>query len=136
MIKYEDGTEEPLNPRDYVLYHAHALKPVGKITEAEFLSSYTQPIDLCSSCQQKVDSSATIGQTQPQEAPSAPGNATPPPAPPSAPQGQNQASGTPNPADLFASGKTITVQDKNGNPVVLKNMDDLKAWGSGMGVSV
>jgi len=54
LIKYGDGSTEKVHPREYVLYHETAKMPIGKISEDDFKTQYSDNIELCNACQAKV----------------------------------------------------------------------------------
>ena len=54
VIKYGDGSNEKIQPREYVLYHESAKMPIGKISEDDYKSQYSDTIELCQTCQSKV----------------------------------------------------------------------------------
>jgi hypothetical protein len=54
VIKYQDGSTERIVPREYVLYHEAAKMPIGKISEEDYQSQYSDQVELCASCQAKM----------------------------------------------------------------------------------
>jgi hypothetical protein len=54
IIKYQDGSTEKIMPREFVLYHEAAKMPIGKISEDDYISQYSDTVELCASCQAKI----------------------------------------------------------------------------------
>lgn len=119
LITYEDGTTEQVLPRNYVLYHETSKKPVGRITEEEFLSQFINPVNFCDSCK-----TALVNATSVQSHSFSP-----------TPKSNAPIRNLDDIKSIFAAGKTINLVDDNGKNVPIKNMLELQNFVSAKGLN-
>ena len=117
LIKYEDGSTEQIKPREYVLYHKQALKPVGKISEEKFLKEFVEGVQLCEPCQERLSKANAPIEYNMQGNPLE--------------EKQRPEPKITNHHDIiktFGQGKSITIPNPDGTATVLKDIRDLREY--------
>jgi hypothetical protein len=111
VITYDDGTTEYVYPTNYVLYHEKTKKPVGKITEEEFLTQFMAPINFCETCQTALNNASSMNASS---------NLPPSPASP--------VKNIEDLKNVFAAGKSLDLKEADGRVVKINSLIELNAY--------